>query len=91
MIWLNRRFAYDEYEPYLEVLKKLASDNPHEDFAMASTRLGDPHLNEYFVGLPDASMSANFRDFETIDEERLPMKFDAIVLGDPVKVRRLAA
>ena len=91
MTWIKRRFAYDEYKPYLEALQKLASDNPDKDFVMASKRFADAHLSEYYIGLSDAAFAGRFRDFEPTSPSQLPDGFDRILFGDPARLKEMAA
>jgi hypothetical protein len=91
MAWLKRRFAYDEYKPYLEALQKLAGDYPGKDFVMASKRFADAHLSEYYVGLSDAAFAASFHDFEPIPASQLPKGFDKILFGDATKLEETPA
>ena len=91
MTWLHRRFAYDEYKPYLEAIQKLAGDYPDKDFAMASKSFADAHLSEYYVGLSDPSFSERFRDFESTPQSQLPEGFDKILFGDPAKIEETSA
>jgi hypothetical protein len=91
MAWIKRRFAYDEYEPYLETLQRLASDYPEKDFFMASKQFADAHLSEYFIGLSDASFTMNFRDFEPADPSQLPNNFDKVLFGDGAKLDEISA
>jgi hypothetical protein len=91
MMWIKRRFAYDEYKPCLETLQKLASDYPAKDFVMASKRFADAHLSEYFIGMSDASFTTNFRDFEPADQSQLPNNFDKVLFGDRAKLGDLSA
>jgi hypothetical protein len=91
MVWVKRRFAYDEYKPYLEMLQRLASDYPDKNFIMTSKRFADAHLSEYYVGMSDASFTTNFRDFEPADPSQLPNNFDKILFGDRAKLGEISA
>jgi hypothetical protein len=91
MIWIKRRFAYDEYKPFLETLQKLASDYPDKDFAMASKRFADAHLSEYYIGLSDSAFTERFRDFEATSQSQLPDNFDKILFGDLSKLKEMAS
>ena len=93
MVWLKRRFAYADYAPYFAILEKLIDANPKLDaeFMMASTKFTDPHLSEYYVGLPDKSFAAAFDDFEPVAESNLPKMINTLHIGDattePFKAR----
>jgi hypothetical protein len=87
MLWLKRRFAYADYAPYFGILEKLIDANPNlsAEFIMVSAKYNDPHLSEYYVGLPDKSFAAAFDDFEPIPESKLPKAIDTMLIGDSTK------
>ena len=84
MIWLKRRFAYADYAPFQDALQKLLLANPtrSSEFMMVSTNFADPHLKEYYVGLPDQSFASAFHDFEFVKESDLPKVIDTVHIAD---------
>ena len=83
MVWGKRRFAYADYSPYFDLMRKLrqADPTPYRQFIMISTeRVGGE--SDYYVGVPNQSFMDAFDGFERVEELMLPKVIDALHIGD---------